>query len=99
MFTDIVIIKTIKKFNPTFQAPKVDTSGTRDSLSLKLKMGMHLQNDEKYAKNSGAYIVTFDLQLQIYILKCIIHNFGIHDSVTDVGCICLWTDNYGGRGP
>lgn len=65
--------------------------------------------DETNAKTSDAYVITFDMQQQMYIpqlthsemyysqqVACC--NLGIHDSVTGNGCMCLWSENFGGRG-
>ncbi|KAG8239570.1 hypothetical protein J437_LFUL019220 [Ladona fulva] len=68
-----------------------------------------MSDDEKNAKSSDAYVITFDLQQQMYIPQ-LTHsemyyshqvagcNLGIHDSVTGTGCMCIWLENFGGRG-
>uniref|UniRef100_A0A1B6LMA7 DUF7869 domain-containing protein n=1 Tax=Graphocephala atropunctata TaxID=36148 RepID=A0A1B6LMA7_9HEMI len=68
-----------------------------------------MSDDNKNAKTSDAYVVSFDLQQQMYLpqlthtemyysqqLACC--NLGIHDSTKDQGCMFLWSENYGGRG-
>jgi hypothetical protein len=76
----------LSKVNLSFQAPKVDTCATCDSLAIKIKAGdasakveqelnhrkveaafTAMSNDEKNSGDSDAYVVSFDLQQQMYI--------------------------------
>lgn len=67
-----------------------------------------MAHDTKNAKTSNSYVISFDLQQQMYLpqlthtemyyaqqLACC--NLGIHDSIKETGCMCLWAESFGGR--
>lgn len=69
-----------------------------------------MTDDNNLAKTSSdTYVLSFDLQQQMYLpqlshtemyyaqqLACC--NLGIHDSTKSHGFMCLWSENFGGRG-
>lgn len=68
-----------------------------------------MSSETKNANTSDFYVISFDMQQQMYIPQLThsemyysqqlsVCNLGIHDSVTGKGFMCLWTEDFGGRG-
>lgn len=68
-----------------------------------------MSSDTKNANASDCYVIAFDMQQQMYIpqlthsemyysQQLAVCNLGIHDSVIGKGFMCLWTEDFGGRG-
>lgn len=75
----------------------------------KAEAGFTAMSQDEACSDPDAYVITFDLQQQMYIpqlthsemyysqqVTCC--NLGIHDSVQGKGLMCIWTENFGGRG-
>ncbi|XP_072401628.1 uncharacterized protein [Diabrotica undecimpunctata] len=68
-----------------------------------------MSTETKNACTSNCYVLSFDMQQQMYIpqlthsemyypQQLAVCNLGIHDSITGKGFMCLWTEDFGGRG-
>lgn len=76
---------------------------------LKAEAGFAAMSADEKCSDPASYVITFDLQQQMYIhqlthsemyyaqqVTCC--NLGNHDSVTKNRFMCIWTESYGGRG-